>query len=328
MSSSGTSDHTLLTSDDIAALRNRINSRLEALYSSGLESLATPVRYVLAGKGKRLRPILTLLTARSCGGNESHAIHAAVAVECLHNFTLVHDDIMDRDDTRHGQPAVHRQWDERVAILTGDALFTLALTELGLSPGNRIEMTKAFAQGALAVCEGQAMDMDFESRTDVGLDEYLEMIDLKTGYMLGLSAELGAIAADAPLERIEGVRRFGQFLGRAFQIQDDLLEVFSDVQTMGKSLGSDLLAKKQTFLIIAAREQAPGRLDAALYTAKHDLREGLQQLRELLVDSGIRSDAETLVDRTIAQAKTELAPLGEQSGILEAFGEFVLNRER
>jgi geranylgeranyl diphosphate synthase type II len=328
VSPSETVDHARLTREDLISLRTRINDRLEDLYIQGPELLVAPVRYVLSGEGKRLRPILTLLTARACGGTEQDALPAAVAVECLHNFTLVHDDIMDRDDTRHGQPTVHRRWDDRVAILSGDALFALALTELCRAPRNRTQLTEVFARGALAVCEGQALDLDFESRTDVKLPEYLAMIDLKTGFMLGLSAELGALAADASPEQIEGVRRFGRLLGRAFQIQDDLLEVFSDAETMGKSLGSDLLAEKKTYLIVAARARAPEKVDAALTVAKRDLRKGLAQLREVLVDTGVRSEAENMIAVTISRAYTELAPLGAQFGNLQALGELVLNRDR
>ena len=182
-----------LSPEYLAALRERIDRRLLKVYPHGPRLLAEPINYVLKGSGKRLRPILTLITAEALGARDDTALHAAVAVEILHNFTLVHDDVMDQDHTRHGQPTVHTRWDEGVAILTGDAMFISALGELQRSSVAVEAMSRAFIKGALAVCEGQALDKEFESRLDVSLDEYREMIDLKTGYMLGLAAELGAI---------------------------------------------------------------------------------------------------------------------------------------
>jgi len=312
----------------LVALRKRINARLGEIYPRGPRLLAEPVHYALAGKGKRLRPTLTLLTCRACGGREADALHAAVAVEVLHNFTLVHDDIMDQDHTRHGQATVHTKWDDSVGVLAGDALFILALAELRRSPVNVEALTSAFAKGALAVCEGQALDKEFEARPSVTLDEYLHMIDLKTGYMLGLAAELGAICASASREQTEGVRHFGSLLGRAFQVQDDLLEIFSDAGTMGKSLGSDLLAEKKTYLMIAALDRAPDQVRQAVETARNDLEAGLAALRELILTRGVREEAEAAVRHTVDQALAELLPLGEKADRLREFAHLVLNRKK
>ncbi len=317
-----------LAPGDLNTLRKRINNRLGEIYPRGPRLLAEPVHYALAGKGKRLRPTLTLLTCRACGGREADALHAAVAVEVLHNFTLVHDDIIDQDHTRHGQATVHTKWDDSVGVLAGDALFILALAELRRSPVNVEALTSAFAKGALAVCEGQALDKEFEARSRVTLDEYLQMIDLKTGYMLGLAAELGAICASATREQIEGVRRFGSLLGRAFQVQDDLLEIFSDAGIMGKSLGSDLLAEKKTYLMIAALERAPDQVRQAVDTARGDLEEGLATLREILLTTGVREEAETTVCQTVDRAMTEILPLGRNADSLREFAHLVLNREK
>jgi len=317
-----------LTPTYIDTLRQRINVRLGEIYPRGPRLLAEPVHYALAGKGKRLRPILTQLACRACGGKESDALHAAVAVEILHNFTLVHDDIMDQDHTRHGQATVHTKWDDSVGILAGDALFILALAELRLSSGNVEAHISAFAKGALAVCEGQALDKEFEARSRVTLDEYLQMIDLKTGYMLGLAAELGAICASAAREQIGGVRRFGSLLGRAFQVQDDALEVFSDTGIVGKSLGSDLLAEKKTYLMIAALERAPDQVRQAVDTATKDLETGLAALRETLLTTGVKEEAEAIVRNTINQAVTELLPLGRNADPLREFAHLVLNRKK
>ena len=311
----------------LATLRERIDRRLVEVYPQGPRLLAEPINYVLKGSGKRLRPILTLITAKTLGARDDTALHAAVAVEILHNFTLVHDDVMDRDRTRHGQPTVHTRWDEGVAILTGDAMFINALGELQRSSVAVEAMSHAFIKGALAVCEGQALDKEFESRLDVSLEEYREMIDLKTGHMLGLAAELGALAAGSEPAQVEGVRRFGQLLGRAFQIQDDLLELFSDSGTMGKSLGSDLLTDKKTYLVVAALDIAREQVQGALELAKRDLEAGMEALRALLQENGIQAKAEAVVQNTIAKALDELNILGERKQSLVEFGQLVLNRK-
>ena len=282
---------------------------------------------MLLGGRERLRPILTLLSARACGGKEEDALPPAAAVEILHNFTLVHDDIMDRDDTRHGQPALHVKWDQSVAILAGDAMFALALAELHRSPRNLEALYTAFQQGVLAVCEGQALDKEFESRTEVTLDEYLHMVDLKTGYLLGLAAELGAIIASASQDQVTGVRRYGRLLGRAFQVQDDLLEIFSDAGTMGKSLGSDILAEKKTYLLILAQARAPDQVRQAVAVIGSDLEGGLAAVREVIIAQGLREEAEDTVHRTIQQALEELGPLGEDDQLLLEFARLILERK-
>ncbi|MFB0515513.1 MAG: polyprenyl synthetase family protein [Candidatus Neomarinimicrobiota bacterium] len=317
-----------LSSANLDALRRQINGRLGEIYPQGPRLLAEPVQYVLAGKGKRLRPLLTLLTSRACGGREEDALHAAVAVEILHNFTLVHDDIMDQDHTRHGQATVHAKWDDGVGVLTGDALFIIALAELRHSPDNIEALTTAFARGALAVCEGQALDKEFETRSKVTLEEYLQMVDLKTGYMLGLAAELGAICASAREEQIDGLRRYGCLLGRAFQVQDDLLEIFSDAGTMGKSLGSDILAEKKTYLMIAALNSVPDQVHQAVEMARGDLRRGLAAIRRIMEAQGIRHQAEETIRRSIKQAKEQLEILDGGRGILQAFADMILRRDR
>jgi geranylgeranyl diphosphate synthase type II len=314
------------SSDYIEDLRRKINHRLEEVYPQGPTLLAMPVHYALSGKGKRLRPILTLLASEACGGSETDALHAAVAVELLHNFTLVHDDIMDRDHTRHGQATVHAKWDDGVGVLTGDAMFVIALMELRLSPRRIEDLTTAFAKGALAVCEGQALDKEFESRKLVTVEEYLRMIDLKTGYMLGLAAELGGLCAGADREQIDGVRRFGCLLGRAFQVQDDLLEIFSDASTMGKSLGSDIVADKKTYLMIAALDRVPDQVRGAVQEARTNLEAGLSTMRQILEAEGIRHEAEERIRSSIAEAKAHLTAL-EEGQVLEIFADMILGRE-
>jgi geranylgeranyl diphosphate synthase type II len=309
-------------------LREQINTRLNRVYAEGPPLLEAPIRYALAGKGKRLRPILAMLTYQACGGEGDNALHAAVAVELLHNFTLVHDDIMDHDQTRHGQPSVHEKWDEGVGILSGDALFVIALKELRLSATGIEDLTTAFLEGALAVCEGQALDKEFESRNSVSLDQYMTMVDLKTGYMLGLSSELGAICASADENRLVAARKFGRLLGRAFQIQDDLLEIYSDTRTMGKSLGSDILAEKKTYLLISAMEKIPEKVSSVIALARKDLKAGMSEMQLLLEEEGIRENAEEAVRTTVIEAKEQLGPLSTGATMLKDFADLVLQREK
>ncbi|MCK4578763.1 MAG: polyprenyl synthetase family protein [Candidatus Marinimicrobia bacterium] len=309
-------------------LKAQVDERLAAIYPEGPHLLVEPIKHVLSNGGKRLRPILTMLSAEACGASPADALHAAAAVEVLHNFTLVHDDVMDRDNIRHGQPTVHTVWDEGVAILTGDAMFINALAELRLNPGDVEEMSSVFIRGALAVCEGQALDKEFETRNDVTRHEYLQMIDLKTGHLLGLAAELGAIVARAPAGVIACLRNFGQLLGRAFQIQDDLLEIFSDTATMGKSLGSDLVAQKKTYPVVAAAEKAQAEVKAALEEAGTDLDSGMQTLRRVLTESGVKAGAEEEIERTVGTALDELRLLGDKATSIKLFADLVLNRKK
>lgn len=313
---------------ELDRLRGQINDRLGEVYPQGPGLLKEPVHYALAGKGKRLRPILTLLASQCLGGTVEGALHAAVAVEMLHNFTLVHDDIMDRDGMRHGQASVHARWDDGVALLAGDAMLVLAIAELRLSPAHGDALMSSFTRGALAVCEGQALDKEYEDRPMVSLDDYLRMIDLKTGHMLGMASELGAIAAGANEEHINNLRRFGKLLGRAFQVQDDLLEIFSDARTMGKSLGSDILSEKKTYLMVMALEAFPDRVRQATEAARTDMAAGLEALRRLIDQEGIRSQAEESIVSMVTQAKRHLESVGPGKLVLADFADMVLERDR
>lgn len=225
-------------------------------------SLYNPVRYINGLGGKRLRPMLVLLSAGLCGGKPENALHPALAVEMLHNFTLVHDDIMDNAVTRRGKPTIHRKWDEATAILSGDVLFVLAMkqlamyeTETGPDYGT-LEMLRVFLDAVQTVCDGQAMDMDFETRDIVTPDEYLDMIRAKTAALLRCSMELGAISANADDVARQKCREIGESAGLAFQIQDDLLDATGDASLTGKSIGGDILAGKKTWLSITAMERA------------------------------------------------------------------------
>ena len=316
----------LVFDQHISAYRDEINSQLLSVYNTGPESLVNPINYVLSGKGKRVRPILTLFTAESFGGTKSESMPAALAVEILHNFTLVHDDIMDEDNIRHGKPTVHRKWDVGTAILSGDAMLSLALKMIQKSPQFNEKLMTSFIDGLQAVCEGQAFDKEFETREIVTLDEYIHMIDLKTGYLIGLSAELGAISVGANDDDVIKVREYGRLIGRAFQIQDDLLEIYSDSNNMGKSLESDLLLGKKTYLMIQAKESVPTELNSALELAQENFTAGLEKVRILLIDSGIRQKAEEKIKSTIKEANLLLNGLNIETDKLSFFSNLITNR--
>lgn len=223
------------------------------LPGGALSGLYEPIAYGLDAGGKRLRPVLALLAASAYGLDTAKAMPAALCVEMFHNFTLLHDDVMDNSPTRRGKPSVHAKWDINTAILSGDTLYGLCYNQLLRLPGEKLpQALRMFNDTAIGVFEGQQYDMDFESRDDVTLPEYLEMIRLKTSVLLGGAAALGAIAAGAPDDDIRAWYIYGEALGMAFQIQDDLLDVYGDPKTFGKPVGGDILNAKKTFLTLNA----------------------------------------------------------------------------
>jgi geranylgeranyl diphosphate synthase type II len=227
-------------------LMNELDGRRPAL-------LYQPIRYVFEGGGKRIRPVLALLSSKVISGAVDQCWDAAVAIEILHNFTLVHDDIMDRDDTRRGRPTLHKQYGDSISLLAGDGLVALAYQVLLRTRSSQLdEIARRFTDGIVVLCEGQAMDLEFESRTDVTLDEYLEMISKKTAKLLDVSASIGALVGDAEPAEADALGRFAYNLGCAFQIQDDLLDILSDESTTGKTYGSDIKRNKKTYLSIHA----------------------------------------------------------------------------
>ena len=213
--------------------------------------LYDPIRYIIKGKGKRLRPILVHLVGHSYSADPEDLMKVSMAVELLHNFTLVHDDIMDNDSVRHGKQTVHKKWDEPTAILSGDAIFVLSQLLLNSLPQI---IHRRFNEVSLNICEGQGMDKEFENDPSISMGKYLIMIGKKTGALLGLCAELGGLLSGQKKEEAHSLFQYGLNLGLAFQIQDDLLEIFGDEAAMGKSLGSDISKNKQTALTILARD--------------------------------------------------------------------------
>ena len=220
-------------------------------------NLYDPLRYFMSLGGKRMRPILTLMGAELFGTNRAEAIHAAVSVEVFHNFTLIHDDIMDEAPLRRNKETVHVKWNQNIAILSGDVLFVKAYQLLAMQQGAHLPaLLEIFNKTAIEVCEGQQMDMDFESRNDVSIPEYVEMIRLKTSVLLGCALEMGAIIANAAKEDRHLLYEFGQHIGIAFQIQDDILDLYADPDKFGKQVGGDVISNKKTLLNLKAMELA------------------------------------------------------------------------
>jgi geranylgeranyl diphosphate synthase, type II len=242
--------------------------QLQEVFSEALENrlrilpqtptgLYEPVTYTLGNSGKRLRPVFVLAACNMFTINIGQALPAAIAIEIFHNFTLLHDDIMDKAPLRRNKQTVHVKWDENTAILSGDAMTILAYQALTATPADKLQkVMNEFNKMAIEVCEGQQMDMNFEKMQNVKDTEYLQMIELKTSVLIASSMKIGAIIGNASTDDANLIYDFGKNLGLAFQLQDDLLDVFGDEASFGKTIGGDILANKKTYLLIKALEQA------------------------------------------------------------------------
>ena len=314
-------------SNKVKLYRKEIDEKLAGIYSEGPKSLLEPIQYVLKGGGKRLRPILTIFSAISCGGCKSDVFPAALAIEILHNFTLVHDDIMDGDVIRHSQQTVHDKWDEGIAILTGDAMLSLALKLLLQLKNHKEQQISLFIEGLLAVCEGQAIDKEFETQLNVSLNDYIKMIDLKTGYMIGLSAHMGATSTDIGQDVCMKLRNYGRLIGRAFQMQDDYLEIFSNNENMGKSLESDILLGKKTMLMIMALDENKELIDSAIHDSKKDFKKGISEIRKFINNAGIAEYVNNEINNNINLANKEIECLKINKEFVMYFSDLIKRRE-
>lgn len=277
------------------------------------KSVYQPIHYVLAGGGKRIRPLLVLLSCEAVGGKMRDALHASAGVEILHNFTLVHDDIMDHASSRRGRATIHTQWDENVAILVGDELLALAYRALLKTKSQHIqEITKTFTEGVVEVCEGQGYDKEFETRPRVSVQEYLLMIRKKTGKMVSVATEIGALIGNAQKKHLSALRRYGEYVGRAFQIQDDLLDVIADEKEFGKTIGGDLVEGKKTFLLLEAFRRAQGADKVLLSRVMKNggiAKREVPAYRRIYYRTDAIGAARRFVERDIAKAKSELQRL-------------------
>ena len=225
------------------------------------QELYEPIKYTMNLGGKRLRPTLCLLAAGMFDGSVEDALPAALAIEIFHNFTLIHDDIMDQAPIRRGKPSVYRRWNENIAILSGDAMMAMAYQYLIKSPAEHIvPLLEEFNKFAIEVCEGQQFDLNFETSGNPSLDEYINMIRLKTSVLIAGSLKIGAIIGKAPEKDANNLYEFGKNIGIAFQIKDDYLDVFGKEENFGKQTGGDILTNKKTFLYLKAYESATGEM--------------------------------------------------------------------
>lgn len=244
----------------LAELQDKVNNFISK-DNIGREpfSLYDPINYTLQSGGKRIRPVLVLMACNLFSDNIENAVKPAIGLEIFHNFTLLHDDIMDHADIRRGNPTVHKKWNENTAILSGDAMFIKAYEYfLDCESPNFREILKVFNITALEVCEGQQYDMEFEDRDNVTEQEYLQMIKLKTSVLLAAALKIGALLGDADKNDADLLYKFGINIGLAFQLQDDYLDVYGDTEVFGKQIGGDIVANKKTFMLIKAQELAEG----------------------------------------------------------------------
>ena len=234
-----------------------VNQAIAAIpYPEQPRQLYEPISYHMALGGKRVRPVLTLMACDAMGGDPSVAINAAVGIEMFHNFTLLHDDVMDNADVRRGKPTVHRRWNDNTAILSGDTMLTIA-TQYIARVGNW-QVMDLFNKTAIEIYEGQQWDMDYECRNDVTVDEYINMIRLKTSVLLGCALKMGALVAEAGDEQADLLYEAGVNMGLAFQLRDDVLDVWGDPKTFGKEIGGDIMNNKKTFLLISTMQHVKG----------------------------------------------------------------------
>lgn len=284
--------------------------------------------HLLLAGGKRLRPSLLLLSADAVKkGSAYDLMHAALAVELTHTFTLIHDDIMDGDIERRGVPTVHTLWDEPTAILAGDVLYARAFEFLSHAPVSDIAKMRAvslLARTCAEICEGQHMDMSFEKRTDVTEGEYLEMVQKKTGSLFAASAAIGAILADGKPTQVSAVHQFGLLCGIAFQIQDDLIDILSYSERSGKDRASDIRKEKQTLIAIKAREKG---LDLSSYRhvlTDKEVDEVVTKLRSTDIIDEVQQVAQDMVKR--GMKTLEILPKSEERALLSSMGQFFITR--
>lgn len=297
--------------------------------------LYEPITYLLDLGGKRIRPVLTLITTEVFGGDFNKALDAALAIEIFHNFSLVHDDIMDDAPLRRGKSTVHEKWDINTGILSGDVMLIKAYQLLESYDGKLFkDLIHIFSKTAIEVCEGQQYDVDFENREDVTLDAYLKMIEYKTSVLLATAMKMGAMIAGAPSEAQETIYQFGKNLGIAFQLQDDYLDAFGDPKTFGKQVGGDIIENKKTFLYLQALDLANDqqKLELAhLFSIQTKANEDkINTVKDIFFTCGAAEKTTIEIKKYTEKAFDLLEELeiGESNkSLLKAFGESLVKRQ-
>lgn len=317
-------------------LLGKVNDFLSSLsYDRKPESIYEPIKYVLSIGGKRIRPVLMLLAYNLYKDDPESILMQACALETYHNYTLLHDDLMDNADMRRGMPTVHRKWNANTAILSGDSMLVLAYQRMAqCDPAKLKPVLDLFTETALEIGEGQQYDMDFESRTDVAEEEYIEMIRLKTSVLLACAVKIGAILADAPKTDADNLYKFGEQIGLAFQLQDDLLDVYGDPAVFGKAIGGDIVSNKKTYMLINAYRLADGKQREELrrwVTATDFNRdEKVAAVTRIYDELDIRGLCETRINSYFDSASKYLDAVGvdeERKAQLRAFAKEMMHRE-
>ena len=320
----------------IEQLQTIVNKAIaDTKYTSEPAELYEPISYLMQLGGKRMRPVLVLISTELFGADVLKALDAAIGIELFHNFTLMHDDIMDKAPLRRGNPTVHVKWNESAAILSGDVMFVEAY-KLMIKVEDSIlrDVLDIFSDTASGECQGQQADMNFEKRDHVGLDEYIEMIRLKTAVLLAGSMQIGALIGGAEKEQADLLYEFGENLGLAFQLQDDILDVYGDPEKFGKQVGGDILADKKTFLLIKARELAKGEtaleLDKWLNNSDVIPENKVNAITTIYNSIGVRKLVEAEMENYVLKALNALDKIAVDNSrkeLLRKFAEHLLIRE-
>jgi geranylgeranyl diphosphate synthase type II len=299
------------------------------------KNLYEPIHYILGLGGKKIRPVLTIMSAEIFDVSYKKALPAALAVEIFHNFSLVHDDIMDDAPLRRGNTTVHEKWNTNTAILSGDAMLILAYQYFEFyEPKIFRKLAKLFSKTALRVCEGQQMDVDFETRQDVTISEYMKMIEYKTAVLVAAAIKMGAIIAEAATENADLIYDFGLNLGLAFQLQDDYLDAFGNPETFGKQLGGDIIENKKTYLYLKAMEYATDadkqKLANLFSTQMEDNTAKIAEAKDIFVNSGAAAATQKAIEEYTFKAFDLLDQMkikDDKREILRVFGEGLMGRK-
>lgn len=296
------------TADELLQLINRYLDSLP--YDRKPASLYAPIKYVLSMGGKRIRPTLMLLAYNLFKDDPEKILSSACALETYHNYTLLHDDLMDNADVRRGQPTVHKKWNANLAVLSGDSMLVLAYQRMIECDSHLAEVLRLFTETALEIGEGQQMDMEFETRNNVREEEYIEMIRLKTSVLLACAMKIGALLADAPADDADNLYRFGEKIGLAFQLQDDYLDVYGDPAVFGKAIGGDIVSNKKTYMLINAFNRADNaqraELERWIRATDFDRQEKVKAVTGLYDEMGIDRLAQQKIAGYFNESKTYL----------------------